>query len=102
MSLGQLKDPGRGYFGGGVVVPLLPFFDFLPPLCFLPPLWPFLPVSVVDWSVVLVEPVVQPPAWANDRLAHSASANNNVSNFFIDPPYAFLYAELRTRSAKNC
>src|SRR5258708_1297165 len=51
------KPVSENYFGGGVVVPPLPFLPFLPPLwCFLP----FLPVS--DLVVSVGFPVLPPPA----------------------------------------
>src|SRR5262249_30976033 len=62
-SLGALT----AYFGGGVVVPPLLFFPFLPPLWpFLPPLCPFLPLEFVLAILDLISP---PAGWATESAA---------------------------------
>src|SRR5215472_6847305 len=97
--LDKVCEPlGMSYFGGGVVVVLLPF------LLFLPPLWPFLPplVLVLDLDSrldvapgflpvvslpVLDESVLPPPAWANPRLTASNMVNTTVKSFFMQSPF---------------
>src|SRR5215470_4818389 len=51
------------YFGGGVVLPPLPFLPFLPPLWpFFPPLWPFLPLMELPLATLL-ETISPPAGW---------------------------------------
>src|SRR5260370_977563 len=72
------------YFGGGVVpVSPAPFLLFLLLWAFLV-LAGFLPLSAFGAAAGACVPVVLPPAWANDRLPASSSANTNVASFFID------------------
>jgi hypothetical protein len=91
----------RTYFGGGVVVPLEFFFDFLPPL------WAVLLVLVEAFFPDAVDVVaglsVEPPvAWAKDRPAPSSSVNAIVSSFFIQSPSEGYQVLESFNSVKNC